>query len=103
MANDITSINSNRAQLNSTTSNPVKLRDGEKSESGSENSSPANDRVTLTNTASHLKNIEQQLSNSSPVDVERVAAVQKAISNGEYAVDADRIADKMLAFEDFMK
>jgi len=101
MANDITSINSNRSQLSSNASNTVKIRDGAGSNGGSDNSA-AGDRVTLTNTASRLQNLEQKLSGASPIDAERVAAVQKAISSGEYSVDADRVADKMLAFEENM-
>ena len=101
--NDITNINSNRASLNSNQGSSVKSRNEAKQENQSESTSTAaGDRVTLTNTASRLKDIEQQLSNSSSVDSARVAEVQSAISNGEYNVDADRIADKMLAFEDFM-
>ena len=101
--NDITNINSNRAQLNSNQSSSVKSRnDAAKQDNKSESSANAADRVTLTNTASRLKDIEQQLSNTSSVDNARVAEVQSAISNGDYNVDADRIADKMLAFEDFM-
>ncbi|MDH5601126.1 MAG: flagellar biosynthesis anti-sigma factor FlgM [Gammaproteobacteria bacterium] len=101
--NDITNINSNRASLNSNQSSSVKSRN-EASIGGSteKNSSEAGDRVTLTDTASRLKDIEQQLNKSSSVDNTRVAEVQSAITNGDYNVDADRIADKMLAFEDFM-
>jgi len=101
MANDITSINSNRSQLSSNASNTVKIRDGAGSNGSSDNAA-AGDRVTLTNTASRLQNLEQKLSGASPIDAERVAAVQKAISSGEYSVDADRVADKMLAFEENM-
>lgn len=100
--NDITNINSNRAQLSSNQSSSVKSRNEAAPENASENTSVTGDRVTLTNTASRLKDIEQQLNNTSSVDNARVAAVQSAISNGDYTVDADRIADKMLAFEDFM-
>lgn len=102
MTNDITNINSNRSQLSSNQSSAVKIRNEAKQGNNSESASTAGDRVTLTDTASRLKNIEHQLNNTSSVDSERVAAVQSAISNGEYTVDADRIADKMLAFEDFM-
>lgn len=101
--NDITNINSNRAQLNSNQGSSVKSRnEAAKQDSKSESPAAAGDRVTLTNTASRLKDIEEQLNNTSSVDNARVAEVQSAISNGEYNVDADRIADKMLAFEDFM-
>ena len=100
--NDITNINSNRASLSSNQSSSIKSRNEAKQSNQSSDSTVAGDRVTLTNTASRLKDIEQQLSNSSSVDSARVAEMQTAISNGDYNVDADRIADKMLAFEDFM-
>ena len=100
--NDITNINSNRAQLSSNQSSSIKSRNEAKQNNQSESSSSTGDRVTLTDTASRLKDLEQQLSSSSSVDSARVAAVQSAISNGDYNVNADSIADKMLAFEDFM-
>ena len=100
--NDITNINSNRAQLSSNQSSSIKSRNEAKQNNQSESSSSTSDRVTLTDTASRLKDLEQQLSSSSSVDSARVAAVQSAISNGDYNVNADSIADKMLAFEDFM-
>lgn len=100
--NDITNINSNRSQLSSNQSSSVKGRNEAKQDNQNATSSAEGDRVTLTNTASRLQNIEQQLSNASSIDSARVAEVQSAISNGDYNVDADRIADKMLAFEDFM-
>ena len=100
--NDITNINSNRAQLNSNQASSVKSRNEAKQSNESSSSSSDGDRVTLTNTAERLKNIENELNNSSSIDSARVEKVQSAISNGDYTVDADRIADKMLDFEDFM-
>lgn len=100
--NDITNINSNRSQLSPNQSSSVKGRNEAKQENQSATPSSTGDRVTLTDTASRLQSIEQQLSNASSIDSARVAEVQSAISNGDYNVDADRIADKMLAFEDFM-
>jgi len=100
--NDITNINSNRSQLSSNQASSVKSRNEAKQSEQNDTSSSAADRVTLTNTASRLQNIEQQLNNASSIDSARVAEVQSAISSGDYTVDADKIADKMLAFEDFM-
>jgi negative regulator of flagellin synthesis FlgM len=100
--NDITNINSNRAQLNSNQASSVKSRNEAKQSSQNEGSSSTGDKVTLTDAASRLKSIEQELNNASSIDNARVAEMQSAISSGEYTVDADRIADKMLDFEDFM-
>ena len=84
---DVININSNQ-------SSSTKNRDEAKQNIQSINSSSAAD--------SDINDVEQQLNNTSDVDTARVAKVQSAISNGEYTVDANRIADKMLAFEDFM-
>ena len=100
--NDITNINSNRSQLNSNQSGSVKSRNEANPNSQNETSSAAGDRVTLTNTAARLQNIEHQLNSASAIDSAHVSEVQSAISNGDYNIDSDRIADKMLAFEDFM-
>ena len=100
--NDITNINSNRSQLSPNQSSSIKSRNEAKQSSQDDSSSSEGDRVTLTNTASRLQNIEHQLNNASSIDSARVAEVQGAITSGDYNVNADRIADKMLAFEDFM-
>ena len=100
--NDITNINSNRASLSSNQSSSIKSQNEAKQSNQSSDSTVAGDRVTLTSTASRLKDLEHQLITSSSVDSARVSAMQTAISNGDYNVDADRIADKMLAFEDFI-
>lgn len=100
--NDITHINSNRAQLSSNQTNSTNSRNEATQDKQHESSSASADRVTLTNTASHLKDIEQPLNNTSSVNSARVAEVQSAISNGDYTVNTDRIADKMLSFEDFI-
>ncbi len=100
--NDITNINSNRAQLNSDQSGSIKSRNEAKQENSGANTSSTGDRVTLTSAAARIRDIEQQLNNASSVDSARVAKVQSAISSGDYNVNSDRIADKMLAFEDFM-
>jgi len=74
--NDVTKTSSNRSQPDSNQNNSIKSQNKEK------------------------KNNQSQ--NSASVDSARVAEVQSAISNGEYTVDANRIADKILAFEDFI-
>jgi negative regulator of flagellin synthesis FlgM len=34
-----------------------------------------------------------------PVDIDRIAAIKAAIASGNYPVDANRIADRMLALD----
>ena len=88
--NDVTKTSSNRSQPGSNQNNSIKSQNKEKQNNQSQNLA-----------SEDLKDIKQQLNNASSVDSVRVAEVQSAISNGEYTVDANRIADKILAFEDF--
>ncbi|MCK5721917.1 MAG: flagellar biosynthesis anti-sigma factor FlgM [Gammaproteobacteria bacterium] len=80
--NDVTKTNAKRSQPGSNQNNSIKSQNEEKQNNQSKNSASID-------------------KNASSVDSVRVAEVQSAISNGEYTVDANRIADKILAFEDF--
>ncbi len=62
-------------------------------------SQAAGDTVTLTDTASRLKSLENTLSDLPSVDSGKVAAFREAIMNGSYQVDPGRVADKLLKFE----
>lgn len=59
----------------------------------------AADTVSLTGTAEQLRRLEESLASLPVVDGQRVEAVRQAITDGSYRVDAGRIADKLLAFE----
>ncbi len=59
----------------------------------------AGDQVTLTGTAARLHAIERELARVPVVDLERVRHVQDAIESGEYRVDPQRVADKMIELE----
>ncbi len=57
------------------------------------------EQVVLTDTAVKLHAIEQAVAKASPVDSERVAAVKKAVEEGSYQIDPERVADKLLQVE----
>jgi negative regulator of flagellin synthesis FlgM len=59
----------------------------------------AQDAVQLTDTAAHLKRIEAHLANVPDVDRARVEAIRQRIEAGAYAVDAARVAQKLLRLE----
>ncbi len=97
MANDISGINSSRSQQAGERSVT-----GAKKESTGSSSSPTSsgsDKVSLTDTAARLKALEHQLTQQPEIDNKRVSSMQNAISNGDYKVDPERIADKMINFE----
>lgn len=100
MANDISSINSSRAQQSGERSASSMKKD--RSESGTSSapaSSSGSDKVSLTDTAARLQALEAQLTQQSEVDNAKVDEVQTAIANGEYKVNPKSVADKMLNFE----
>ncbi len=101
MANDITSIHSSRTQQSGTRQSQRLDDAGNKGASNvaSNAGSSGADKVSLTSTAARLKDIEQRLASQTSVDNNRVSQVKSAISNGEYNVDADRVANKMIDFE----
>ena len=57
------------------------------------------DTVELTSSAKLLERLDKTLAGLSAVDTQRIDAVRTAIENGEYRIDAERIAEAMLRFE----
>jgi negative regulator of flagellin synthesis FlgM len=60
---------------------------------------PAGDSVSLTETAARLQVLENRLKDDPGVDSKRVEALRQAIADGSYRVDPQRVADRLLAFE----
>lgn len=57
-------------------------------------------KVDLADMASRLKSLEHQLTTQPEFDQNHVNRIRDAISRGEYHVNPDRIADKMMDFEE---
>ena len=62
-------------------------------------SAPQSDTVELTSGAKLLERLEKTLASLPDADPARVEAVKTAIANGDYKVDAGRIADALLRFD----
>ena len=94
---------------NGSGSNPLNISDSQKpvqvnnaahnNNAVASTSSAATDTVSLTGTASQLRSLEQQLSSLPVVDIQRVDAVKREISNGTFEIDPPTIADKMIQIE----
>ncbi len=68
------------------------------------NSAPANtpapaDTVSLTNAATQLQTIQQNLADVSVVNQESVDAIKAAIADGSYKVDSGKLAQNLIDFE----
>ncbi|MCG8435565.1 MAG: flagellar biosynthesis anti-sigma factor FlgM [Gammaproteobacteria bacterium] len=60
---------------------------------------PASDSVRLTFSAKSLSDLEQVINSKPVVDQNRVDALRSAIQSGEYQIDPQRVADKLLRLE----
>jgi negative regulator of flagellin synthesis FlgM len=68
---------------------------------GGSNSSPAGeaDSVHITQSARSLQALSQAVQDTPDVDTARVSAVQQQIESGQYTVNPDRIASRLLQLE----
>jgi negative regulator of flagellin synthesis FlgM len=59
--------------------------------------------VKINSTTARLQELESRLTDKLPIDAQRINDMKNAIANGEYEVDAERIANKMIDFESSLK
>lgn len=77
-------------------------RDGSNPSTVSDKGGAANaDSVMLSPEAQALKRLEAQINASSDIDLGRVAAIKQAIAEGTFEINVERIAERMLAQDDF--
>ena len=57
------------------------------------------DSLDLTGRAKELQSLQQDLAKSAEFDAARVSELKDSIANGQYQVNAERIAEKLLAVE----
>jgi negative regulator of flagellin synthesis FlgM len=70
--------------------------------SASDPSAPATgttDSVHLTDAATRLQQLDEQLANAPAIDHARVEELRQAITEGRYKVDTVHVADKLIALE----
>jgi negative regulator of flagellin synthesis FlgM len=65
-------------------------------------SASATDSVRITDTASHLVTAEQALSDVPVINQDRVAKVSDSLAAGTYKVSPERVANKLLQFEQLL-
>ncbi len=99
MPNDISGINSGRSQHSGNRQLDKVGHDDKSSESHSSSHTGSGDTVSLTDMAARLKTLEQNLATQPEVDQARIDRVRDAISRGEFRIDPERVANKMMDFE----
>ena len=60
---------------------------------------PGVDSVNITDSARRLFALAQAVHDAPEVDAQRIAALQQALGNGQYTINPDRIADRLLQME----
>ena len=60
-------------------------------------------KAEINSVIGRLKELETRLADDLPIDTQRINDMKNAIANGEYQVDAESIADKMIDFESSFK
>jgi len=60
------------------------------------------DSVVITAIAKEIHKSFETSSAASVVNLDRVAAVKKALADGSYSINAERVAEKMIQFEKLM-
>lgn len=59
----------------------------------------AADLLNLTGRAQELQSLQQELAKSPEFDSAKVSELKSVIANGQYEINAERIAEKLLAVE----
>lgn len=77
----------------------VKAQHGESPAASRREDASSTDTVNLTDTAQRLRELERSVAGLPVVDAQRVEAVKKALADGTYQVRPERVADKLVGFE----
>lgn len=101
MANQIKGLDG--GSIGSDSSNPIeKVRVSTPVNSGGSSapqSPPRSDSVHITQSAHALNALSEAVNDTPDVDINRVAALQQALSTNSYKINPERIADGMLQLE----
>ena len=86
------------------TNTPLTTKTSQKTEidsgkQASVKSAEKNDSIAITAMAQEIKRAFESSSSATTVNVDRVAAVKQALADGNYQINAERIAEKMIQFE----
>jgi negative regulator of flagellin synthesis FlgM len=98
----ITNINGALTGLSSKTSSTKSSKQDATSESSSSSASKSSgtqDTVKFTDHAMSLSSLQQKITDAPDTNNSKIASIKAAIESGDYKINADRVASKMLAQE----
>ncbi len=101
MVKEIDGLPGQRPQVTGANHNTKSARDRiDDSHASSSSTSATSDQVSLTSSAQLLKELGDAVEASSATDQRRIDAIRQALADGHYAVDASRIADRLLSLDE---
>lgn len=66
---------------------------------GSGVSAASGDRLSLTDMAQQMRELESKIQGQPRVDRQRVEAVKEALNNGTFSINPERIAERLIGLE----
>jgi negative regulator of flagellin synthesis FlgM len=85
--------------LTNTSRSSVKSEQAKNDSNPSASKASSRDAVSLSEQGRAIGQMSSQLASSPAFDSAKVQAIKEAIANGSYMVDADKLADNMIRFE----
>jgi flagellar biosynthesis anti-sigma factor FlgM len=100
MSTDTRGNNSNQEQQSQQHQTQDTSRESSTTKTRNHQGPEAMDNMTLSEMAAQLKSLEHELAKQPEVDQNHINRVRDAIKRGEYQVIPDRIAGKMMGFDE---
>ncbi|RUO29877.1 flagellar biosynthesis anti-sigma factor FlgM [Aliidiomarina sedimenti] len=92
-------INNVNSSVNNTQLNTKFEQQSRPAEAQTTQSAPRQDAVSLTPQAQQLAQLQRRAENNSGVDEAKVERIKQALANGDYSIDAERLAANIASFE----
>ena len=86
----------------SSTRDTAKTSSGAKPAADKPASTPPNGEVTLSQQSKSIKQIEAEVAKMPEIDDAAVERIKGALANNEYKIDYERIAGKMIKFDNLL-
>lgn len=101
MSTDIKGIGDSVAQISELAASQRKPEQAPGSATAGSPERPArtDDAVSFTETATRLRALEDSLASTPVVDAQRVQGIRQELADGNYEVDHQRVAEKMIHLE----
>ena len=96
------SLTDNRSAIQQSGTKPASqgsVDSGRADSQGSQTQTSGVDAVSISSRANDLKSLENSIRALPDTDSSRVNAIRLQIESGQYVVDSQRVADRILAFE----